>query len=173
MTRVVIVWIRTLCLSIWIGGIGVIGAIVAPVAFRHSDLTRAAAGRVVGESLYRFNTVCYVAAALLLLCEVADWAGRRSRACVGLNLTRAVLSAVLIGLTFYLGFGLAPRMRMDQATGDRAAFDRGHHFYDFLARVEFGTAAAIAFLAALSGAGAIPVSSVTQPIGSEKRLKSS
>ena len=109
MIQTVITWLRTLCLSIWIGGIGTIGAIVAPVAFRHSGLSRIEAGRVIGESLFRFNWVCCVAAGLLIGCEVVEWTRRGSRGPTRRDRGRIALSALLVGLTLYLGFGLAPR----------------------------------------------------------------
>jgi uncharacterized membrane protein len=143
-------WLHQVCLAIWIGGIVVIGAVVAPIAFRHSGLEPRQAGSVVGGSLGRFNVISYVAGALLILAELAEirlvprLIERRRR----LAVLRLLAAGSMLGLALYLGLGLAPAMTRDRASGEMARFDAGHRRYERLADMELGLALASALLTA-------------------------
>lgn len=65
-------YVALLTLVVWIGGLAVLGAIAAPVAFditaaRHVPEARLLAGALFGEMLRRFTLVSYGAGILLLL----------------------------------------------------------------------------------------------------------
>ena len=65
-------YVALLTLVVWIGGLAVLGAIAAPVAFditaaRHVPDGRLLAGALFGEMLRRFTLVTYGAGILLLL----------------------------------------------------------------------------------------------------------
>src|SRR5690349_18145296 len=65
-------YVALLALVVWIGGLAVLGAIAAPVAFdvtaaRHLPDARLLAGALFGEMLRRFTLVSYGAGILLLL----------------------------------------------------------------------------------------------------------
>ncbi|MBW3624836.1 MAG: DUF4149 domain-containing protein [Armatimonadetes bacterium] len=149
-------WLHQICLALWIGGLPVIGAIVAPVAFRRAGLETEQAGNVVGTVFLRFNVVCYVAGALILLSQLIEWglvreATARWRKLAGLRL---LMTGTLVGLTFYLGLSVAPQMFRDRAAGEKAAFDAAHDDYATLANVQLALAAGAAFLTAMMSLGA-------------------
>lgn len=61
-----------LALALWVGGLVVLGAIVAPSTFdvlavRHGVEGRALAGAIFGESLARFHLLSYICGAVLLV----------------------------------------------------------------------------------------------------------
>lgn len=167
-------WIHQLALGIWIGGLLVIGAIVAPIAFRHAGLDSTQAGNVVGNSFLRFNLVCYGAGALLLLSEVLEWALSRSetgrwRRLAGI---RFLVSAALVGLTLYLGLVVAPQMFQDRAEGRKAAFDAAHDGYGTLANVQFWLAAGVALLTAMMHRSAAGSEISVEPETAARRVES-
>jgi uncharacterized membrane protein len=131
-------WVQQVCLGIWIGGLLVIGAIVAPVAFRHAGLDLEHAGNVVGNSFTRFNVVCAVTGALLLFGQAVEWAMLRQTSAKWRKLAglRLLCVAGMLTLTAYLGGSVGPKMFADRAAGRKAAFDAAHRFYGNMARVQ-------------------------------------
>ncbi len=128
--------LHAVALSLWLGGLITIGALVAPTAFHlthtlpafsgNPALQNAVAGGVVGGSLHLFTFVCYACGLLLLIADVLllRFASRRW----GLG---GILTSVLLLLSaLYLGFYLTPAMDAAQATGQMAAFDQMHHQYE-------------------------------------------
>lgn len=144
-------WLHGICLSIWIGGLLVIGAIVAPIAFRHAGLDTTQAGNVVGNSFLRFNVVLYAAGALLLLTELAEWGLNRSPSLKWRRLAwfRLTASVALVALTLYLGFSVAPEMFRDREAGNKADFAAAHQYYGTLAQVQVWLAAWIGLLSVM------------------------
>ncbi|MFN2444918.1 MAG: DUF4149 domain-containing protein [Vicinamibacterales bacterium] len=133
-------YLYVLALVIWLGGMIVAGAIVAPATFRvleSADPTtgRVLAGQVFGEILKRFNLVAYAAAAVLLLALVVQrLVGPRPRA-AGI---RAGIIVLMLGATMYSGLVLTPRIdalqravsgpvnRLPADDARRQEFDRLH-----------------------------------------------
>jgi hypothetical protein len=128
--------LHTIALSLWLGGLVAIGALVAPTAFHvtrtapaftgNLTLQNAVAGGVVGGSLHLFTFVCYVCGLLLmgtnaLLLRSAN----RRWAMVGM-----ITASLLLMTALYLGFSLTPAMDAAQASGQLPAFDRMHHQYE-------------------------------------------
>lgn len=143
-------WLHVMGLAVWIGGLLVIGAIVAPVAFKHSGLTPALAGNVVAGSFARFNVLSYVVVALLLCAQGIEWGGlaKTSPKWRRLAAGRLLLTVAMLALALYLGLSVAPQMFADRAAGSKAAFDALHHFYGALARVQVFLAMGVALLSA-------------------------
>ncbi len=114
-------WLHTVALSLWLGGLVAIGALVAPTAFHFvradaqlvGDTVRqnALAGGIVGGSLCLFNYVCYACGGLLLLSN-ALLLPRADRRWV---IACFVTSALLLVSALYLGLSLTPAM--DAARG--------------------------------------------------------
>jgi hypothetical protein len=131
-------WVQQVCLGIWIGGLLVIGAIVAPVAFRHAGLDPYHAGNVVGNSFTRFNVVCAVTGGLLLLGQAIEWGTLRQTSAKWRKLAglRLLCVAGMVALTAYLGSSVGPKMFADRAAGRKAAFDAAHRFYGNMARAQ-------------------------------------
>lgn len=109
-----------LALTLWVGGLLVLGAIAAPsifevLAVRHIASDRLVAGAVFGEILRRFHLLSYACAAVLLATLVAR----------GVMGPRPLLFAVRVGVAFLMflatassGLIVAPRIaRIQSATG--------------------------------------------------------
>ncbi len=149
-------WLHTVALSLWLGGLVAIGAIVAPVAFHivRADPAlaggiahqNALAGGIVGGSLHVFNYVCYACGALLLLANalLLPQAPRRwIIACL-------VTSALLLASALYLGLWLTPTMDTARSLGNMTIFDRLHHQYEQLSTLlQFPLLLLLALFAAL------------------------
>ncbi len=124
-------WLQQVCLCFWIGGPVVIGAIVAPMAFRHAGLTPEQAGNVVGPSLARLNGLLYATGALLLLAQLAEMRldlGQTSLA-RRLRWVRFVCAAAMFGIVLWLGLAVMPRLLGDRAAGRMGDFRIFHQQY--------------------------------------------
>jgi len=97
-----------LALAVWLGGMVILGAIVAPTIFQvlpayAPDAGRALAGAAFGAVLVRFHYVAYVAGAVLLVTLAAmALLGPRPRGFA----IRAAIIAVMLGVALYSGFGV-------------------------------------------------------------------
>ena len=142
---------------------------MAPVAFRHSGLSRDLAGNVVGGSLARFNLVLYALGALLLLAEIVEWAalaradGRWRR----LAALRALAVAGMLGLALYLGLALTPAMFRTRAAGEMGRFDAQHRRYAMLADVELLLALGASLLATIQASSTAPARRAAEPGAAE------
>jgi cytochrome bd-type quinol oxidase subunit 2 len=134
-------WLHTLAFALWLGGILVIGAIVAPTAF-HTD--RQFAGQVVTHSFQKLNTLSFVCAAVMLGATWLEWRVR-SQPARRLLYVRGVLTAAALALGLYLALRLVPSMLGLRSEGQKAAFDRLHQLSAMVTQAQ-------AFLLAL-GAG--------------------
>ena len=127
-------WLHSVALSIWLGGLLAIGALVAPKAFavlRGSPLltlpqANTLAGHVVGDSLALFALVTYGCGALLLLSNILllPYANRP------LVIRSLLISALLLVSALLLGLVLTPAMDAARIKGDLPTFDRLHHLYE-------------------------------------------
>ena len=91
-------YVYVLALAVWLGGMVVLGAIVAPTTFQ--VLERAMAGDLFGTVLARFHYISYGAAGTLLLTLVAmRLLGPRPPAFA----FRAVLVIIMLGVALYSG----------------------------------------------------------------------
>src|SRR5687767_7269569 len=98
-------YVYVLALAVWLGGMAVLGAIVAPATFgvlqaSAPDNGRALAGELFGAILARFHYVAYGAGAILLLSLIAMRVlGPKPKAFA----IRAGLVLVMLGLAVYSG----------------------------------------------------------------------
>lgn len=140
----VLILARTLhavALSLWLGGLIAIGALVAPTAFHvtrtvpafagNLPLQNAVAGGIVGGSLHLFTFVCYACGLLLLLANALLLRHARRR----YALAAMVVTGLLLASALYLGLSLTPAMDAAQAHADLTAFDRLHHLYEQISSV--------------------------------------
>ena len=150
-------WLHAVSLSLWLGGLIAIGALVAPMAFStlrgSSALTLAQAntlaGGIVGGSLYFFNIVCYLCSALLLISNALLLRHAPRRWIVGCLL----VTALLLISALSLGFWLTPAMNAARTHGDLPTFDRLHHLYEQISTlVQFPLLLFLAWLGALRDA---------------------
>lgn len=133
--------LHAVALSLWLGGLVAIGALVAPTAFHVTrtvpafagdlPLQNAVAGGVVGGSLHLFTFLCYACGVLLLLANALLLRySQRPWAAASL-----VVTGLLLCTAFYLGFFLTPTMDATQARGDLTTFDQLHHLYERISSV--------------------------------------
>jgi uncharacterized membrane protein len=98
-------YVYMLALVVWLGGMILLGALVAPATFQvlqasAPEIGRALAGELFGVVLARFHYIAYAAAAVLLLTMAAmALLGPRPR---GLAV-RGVIVAVMLGVAVYSG----------------------------------------------------------------------
>lgn len=106
MKRVVITGIALVPWALWIGGLLVLGAIVAPTVFGHVRAPDAADAMTL--VFRRFDRVALVSAAVLLGCEVAF--ALTSRPIGRRDLVRAALVVGMSGLCIWQATVLSPRI---------------------------------------------------------------
>ena len=133
--------LHAVALSLWLGGLVAIGALVAPTAFHVTrtapafagdlPLQNAIAGGVVGGSLHLFTFVCYGCGLLLLLANALLLRHARRR----YALAAMVVTGLLLGTVLFLSLYLTPTMGAAQAHGDLTTFDRLHHLYEQISSV--------------------------------------
>jgi uncharacterized membrane protein len=113
-------YVYVLALVVWLGGMLILGAIVAPTVFQVLQQTpaldgRALGGDVFGAVLKRFHYVAYGSGGLLLVTLGAmRLVGPRPRA-FGV---RAVIAAAMLAIALYSGLVVIPRIDdIQQAAG--------------------------------------------------------
>ncbi len=99
-------YVYVLALVVWLGGMLILGAVVAPTTFEILQADGGAQGRelagaVFGAMLARFHYIAYAAGALLLLTLGAMRVLGPRPAHSGL---RAMIVAVMLGVALYSGF---------------------------------------------------------------------
>jgi hypothetical protein len=137
---VAIRYVYALALGVWLGGMVILGAVVAPATFqvlqaRASESGRELAGAVFGTALARFHYVAYAAGGLLLsTLLIMAVIGPRPRGFA----FRLVIAAVMLAVALYSGIvvlgrvdslqqeigGLASQLHEDDSR--RIEFDRLH-----------------------------------------------
>lgn len=103
-------YISALALACWLGGMVVLGAVVAPATFqvlqaREGSPGRVLAGAVFGETLRRFHFVAYACGAVLLadLIGMALSGGRPAGFAVRLGIVSAMLAIAIVSGTLVRG----------------------------------------------------------------------
>ena len=127
-------WLHRVALSLWLGGLIAIGALVAPTAFHVLPNDPTLAGAVVGGSLRLFNVLCLACGALMLLADMILLSVRRARRAPAL--WSVTLTLLLLASTAYLGWSIFPAMDAAQAAGHMPLFDHLHHRYERLSGLQ-------------------------------------
>ncbi len=141
--------LHTLALMLWLGGIVVIGAIVAPAVFHIAGLTKLQAGSVVGESLRRLGPVIEVGGLAMVAVQYLERRRYlRSRALFLMDSVRQVLTLGALLLAEYGKYVLFPALDSARAANNMASFDRFHHLYSALAMVQVWLLLGVAVLTA-------------------------
>jgi hypothetical protein len=105
-------YVYVLALVVWLGGMVVLGALVAPTTFEvlqlHEPVVgRALAGDVFGQTIARFHYVAYAAGSLLVVTLLAmRLLGPRPAAFAA----RAIIAAGMLATTLYSGFVVLRRI---------------------------------------------------------------
>lgn len=135
LAAVALSWLHQLALSLWLGGILILGAVAAPAVFgtakAHGDTARGMplytfAGEAMGVAFQRFNTLVLVAGALMLLAGLAY--GSLAGLCPVRLRVRAALTAVCWGIALWMALSLFPQMEAARAQGQMDAFDGFHQW---------------------------------------------
>lgn len=110
-------FLHVLALAVWLGGMAVLGAVVAPVTFQVLQAREAAAGRVLagavfGTALDRFQFVAYACASVVLI-TLALMARARPRP--GGLVPRALVAAAMLAVSLSAGFLVYPEVDRVQA----------------------------------------------------------
>jgi hypothetical protein len=152
-------YLALMALVIWLGGMIIVGLIVAPSTFRVLQATdplngRMLAGAVFGEVLRLFHFVAYACGIVVLICLfLMKFIGPPPSAFVA----RAVIVAVMLGLAFYSGFPVTrelndiqskvngPVSRLSQDDPRRVRFDRLHRTSTALMTINMGLGLVLLF----------------------------
>ena len=110
-------FLHVLALAVWLGGMAVLGAVVAPSTFqvlqdREAMAGRVLAGAVFGTALDRFQFVAYACAAVVLV-TLGLMARAKTRSS-GL-VVRATIAAALLAISLYAGLSVYPEVDRVQA----------------------------------------------------------
>jgi uncharacterized membrane protein len=98
-------YVYVLALAVWLGGMVILGAVVAPATFQVLQASAPATGRelagaVFGTALARFHYVAYAAGGLLLVTLAAMRVLGPRPAHVGV---RAIIAALMLAVALYSG----------------------------------------------------------------------
>ena len=141
--------LHALALMLWLGGIVVIGAIVAPAAFHVVGLTKMQAGSVVGESLRRLGPVIEICGIVMVAAQyLLRRRYLRSRTLFLADSVRQVVTLGALLLAEYGKYVLFPALDAARAANNMAAFDQSHHLYSSLAMAQVWLLFAVAVLTA-------------------------
>jgi uncharacterized membrane protein len=139
MKRVIITGVALLPWALWIGGLLVLGAIVAPSIFGHVRAPDAASAMTI--VFRRFDRVALVCAAALLGCEVAF--AMTTRPIGRSDLARAAVVVGMSGLCIWQATVLSPRIeslhRAGVVRGEGelgVAFERAHKLAEGSAKTQ-------------------------------------
>jgi putative copper export protein len=100
-------FIHLLALSVWTGGIVIIGAIVAPTLFRRVK-SRKTAGELMGEILRKFDRVSLFCAAALIVTGIIKYLSWENL--TPWNLTRYVAILIMTAGGLYSALVISPRL---------------------------------------------------------------
>lgn len=110
-------YVYVLALVVWLGGMVILGAVVAPTIFQvlqasDPESGRALAGAAFGTAIARFHYVAYIAGALALLTlATMRILGPKPAAFA----VRALIVLVMLGIAVYSGFVVLARIDAIQA----------------------------------------------------------
>jgi hypothetical protein len=128
--------LHQLALSLWLGGIFILGAVAAPAVFgtakRAGDThwgmpLYTFAATAMGEAFRRFNWVVLVAGAVMLLAGLVY--GVLAGVCRKCVAARAALTVLAWTAAAWLTFSLFPQMMEARAAGQTGLFDTLHKTY--------------------------------------------
>ena len=145
-------YLALVALVVWLGGMAVLGSIVAPSTFRVLQAIdpgngRVLAGALFGEVLGRFHLVAYACGAILVVCLfVMKFVGPPPRAFA----IRAAIVAVMLALALYSGIPVTreiarvqselsgPVSELPEQDARRLRFDQLHRTSTALMAVNMG-----------------------------------
>jgi len=138
-------WLHSVSYALWLGGLIVIGAIVAPnvaIIIHHNpvfadnkELQNELLVTIIGNSFRAFNVVCYACGGLMILSDLLQSVdaepGYRQ-----FTLARTVITIILLATSVYLGYLLFPAMDHARFVGNMPRFDRLHKLYVLISELQ-------------------------------------
>jgi hypothetical protein len=127
-------WLHQVLLSVWLGGIVVLGAIAGPAVFgaarqagdtHHGTPLWDFAGTAMGLVFARFNVLLLVGSAVMLAAGIGY--GQLAGLCRRRMTVRAGLTALAWLVVLWTEFSLFPQMNAARIQGNLDAFDSMHH----------------------------------------------
>ena len=143
--------------ALWLGGLIVLGAVVAPNVAHliqihaiagDGALRRAVLAGTIGASFRALNYVVYACGALMLISDRFEALGQ-GREFRKWTLLRAGFTLFALALVALQGFDLLPAMDSAQSLGDMARFDRLHALYEDLALAQLPVLLCIPIMTAI------------------------
>lgn len=101
-------FIHLLALTVWVGGIVIIGAIVAPTIFKKIE-PRRKAGELMGQILSKFDKLALSCSGALISTGIIKFFTWESL--TPWNATRYLAIVIMSGVCFYSVFVISPRLR--------------------------------------------------------------
>lgn len=160
-------WLHQLLLSLWLGGILILGAVAAPGVFGaakaagHTERGMRLwdfAGAAMGMAFQRFALLILVVGLLLTVTGATH--GLLGGLCLRRTMARAALTLVAWGISVWMVFGIFPQMEAARSLKNMAVFDVLHHTSSnaFLAQAVLllGVAALTAWLHAVRAPQTVP-----------------
>ena len=122
----VVRFLHAFALAVWLGGMAVLGAVVAPATFQVLQARSGVSGRVLAAAVFgtildRFQLVAYVCAAVVLVTlAVMAFGARQMRAAQATPRSeryavRGALAAAMLAVALYMGMSLYPEVNRIQA----------------------------------------------------------
>lgn len=118
----VVRFLHAFALAVWLGGMAVLGAVVAPATFQVLQARSGVSGRVLAAAVFgtildRFQLVAYVCAAVVLVTLAVMAFGARQMRAEGYAV-RGALAAAMLAVALYMGMSLYPEVnRIQTAIG--------------------------------------------------------
>jgi hypothetical protein len=150
-SAVIAATVEMIAFAVWFGGIVIVGAVVAPIAFHvvtsapemagTLDGGRHLAGAIVGGSLRVYNIAAIVGGIVMLVAAVRLF---RAGAAAKPVAVHAALTALALAGTLVLQFGLFPAMDRLREGNLTSEFDRLHSIYETISEIQLGILVAVA-----------------------------
>jgi uncharacterized membrane protein len=115
----VVRFLHAFALAVWLGGMAVLGAVVAPATFQVLQARSGVSGRVLAAAVFgtildRFQLVAYVCGAVVLVTLAVMAFGARQMRAEGYAV-RGALAAAMLAVALYMGVSLYPEVNRIQA----------------------------------------------------------
>lgn len=117
--------IEVLAIIVWVGGLTSLVLLAAPAIFQTIP-TQELAGETFRSIRWRIDRLGVVCGGAILLGAALRYAGRPTPALYGYEVTRYLIAGVMLALTLYHGWSVAPRLAKKRE-GDETVDDERLH----------------------------------------------
>lgn len=117
--------IEVLAIIVWVGGLTSLVLLAAPAIFQTIP-TRELAGETFRSIRWRLDRLGVACGAAIMLGAALRYAGRPAPTLYGDEVTRYLIAGVMLALTLYHGWSVAPRLAKKQEGDDTVGDERLH-----------------------------------------------